>query len=101
MSRFHETAFTLADPSCSQSAFEYGSRSDVPRSAPPSIGRTNKTPASPPAKDSAKEPCQICYGRKADALVNVRGLKICPFCKRDLLSVDVNKEVSAPFFCFT
>ena len=28
-------------------------------------------------------------------MVNVRGLKNCPFCKRDLLAVDVSKEVAA------
>ena len=69
----------------------------MPRSAPPSVGRSNKAPATLPENAVVKETCQICYGRKADALVNVRGLKTCPFCKRDLLSVDVNKEVNLVF----
>lgn len=54
--------------------------------ASPAVSRTNAAP---------KEVCQICYGRKADALLNVRGLKNCPFCKRDLTTVDVQKEVAA------
>jgi hypothetical protein len=70
-----------------QSNFEYSRRASAEK------GKSSlKSPELTPR--SAGGACQICYGRKADALVNVRGLQSCPFCKRDLLSVDVNKEVS-------
>ena len=81
-----------------QSAFNYKSPGTLAASSnvdsgSSSLGRSSDKPIGTAA--SNVEGCQICYGRKADALVNVRGLKCCPFCKRDLLSVDVNKEVAA------